>query len=64
MWMMRCLLCARCHDVRDLVYMQKHVMFMHDYTVDDLRSSTKREIAGGYIWTMPDGKDWLMAVRI
>jgi len=56
-----CLICDEQDD--DLVRIQEHVMDLHDYTVDDLRTCTKREIEGGYIWTMPDGVDWLQAER-
>jgi hypothetical protein len=60
---MKCLICNCGDDGRGLVYIQEHVMYMHDYTVDDLRSCTKREIENGYIYTMADGIDWLQAER-
>ena len=46
-----------------LVPIQEHVMSAHGYTQADLQKQTKRETEEGYIYTMPDGKDWLTAVR-
>ena len=62
-WTMKCLLC---NDVTstNLVEIQEHAMNEHGYTQDDHRRTTKREIEnGGYIFTFPDGADWMEAVK-
>jgi hypothetical protein len=60
-----CLLCegTKPHTSKYLVPMQEHVMTTHGYTQTDLQKQTKRETDAGYIYTMPDGKDWLDAAR-
>jgi hypothetical protein len=69
MWTMKCLLCppdeARA-AWRDLVAIQEHVMRDHGYTRMDLRWNTRRPASPNkdhYIWTMPDGSDWLEAKK-
>jgi hypothetical protein len=57
---LRCMICG--HRGSDLVAMQEHVV-EHGYRLEDHRNVTRREIEGGYVWTMPDGVDWLEAVR-
>lgn len=48
-----------------LVAIQEHAMHVHGYRQSDLMLTTKRlTLTGiGYIWTMPDGVDWLKAIR-
>lgn len=60
-----CLLCEgnKPHSSQYLVPMQEHVMKEHGYTQADLQKQTKRETEQGYIYTFPDGKDWLDAVK-
>ena len=62
LWLERCLLCGRL--ATDLVVIQEHVMDDHGYSQGDLRRATKREIERGFVWTMPDGRDWMEALRI
>jgi hypothetical protein len=60
-WDLKCLQC----DYRDpgLVRMQEHAMQVHGYTQEDHRKARRRELGfDRYIWTMPDGKDWMEAV--
>jgi hypothetical protein len=68
MWMMKCLLCPPQSKVTwtDLVAIQEHVMRDHGYTRMDLRTNTRRPASPNkdhYIWTMPDGSDWLEAKK-
>jgi hypothetical protein len=35
----------------------------HGYTRDDLTKQSKRETDEGYVYTFPDGKEWLNAVK-
>ena len=60
-----CLLCEgpKPHVSPYLVPMQDHVMSAHGYTLADLQKQTKRETDAGYIYTFPDGKDWLDAKK-
>jgi hypothetical protein len=61
-WNMKCLICNEYTD-NNLVRIQEHAMHEHGYTQEDHRRVTKREIDGGYIYTFPDGQDWLEATR-
>lgn len=56
-----CLLCTgnKPHTSPYLVNLQEHVMNAHGYTQADLQKQTKRETDVGYVYTFPDGKDWL-----
>ena len=63
---LECLLnhCGFCHN--NLVKMQEHLMSQHGFTQNDVRNQSKREIEGGYIYSLPTfGKtvDWMKAVR-
>lgn len=61
-WALKCLICggfSRC----SLVPMQEHAMHTHCRTRDDLRAAQRREVPGGYVWTFPDGVDWLGAQK-
>jgi hypothetical protein len=60
-WRKRCLICGKRFE--DLVEIQEHVVFEHDYRFGDLRNVTRREIENGFIYTMPDGRDWMEATR-
>jgi hypothetical protein len=44
--------------------MQEHLMRVHGYTQADIRANTRRQVERGYIFTLPDGKDWLSATRV
>ena len=57
-----CLICGEPGEC--LVKIQEHVMDEHGYTQEHLRQNTKRAIVGGFIYTMPDGVDWLRSDRI
>lgn len=52
-----CLICGTRGN--DLVRMQEHVMHEHGYKHDDHQKVTRRREGDSYIWTMPDGTDWL-----
>lgn len=56
---LKCLLCGRLDG--GLVRLQEHAMHDHGYSQDDHRRSTRRYEGHRYIWTMPDGTDWLEA---
>lgn len=43
--------------------MQEHVIHTHCRTFDDVRGARRREVPGGYVWTFPDGVDWLGAQK-
>lgn len=60
-WALKCLICgfSRC----SLVPMQEHAMHTHCRTRDDLRGARRRDVPGGYVWTFPDGVDWLGAQK-
>jgi len=64
-WRLTCLICGRQDD--DLVALQEHGMARHDITRDDLRRAARRnrdtDTQETYTWTLPDGRDWLHAVR-
>jgi hypothetical protein len=61
-WKLKCLLCGR--EDTNLVKMQEHVMSGHHRTQDDLRNTTKRQTEEiSYIYTFPDGVDWMEATR-
>jgi len=60
-YQLTCMLCGL--EGRDLVRMQEHVMRYHGYSQRELQANTHRNIDGGYIYTMPDGRDWLRALR-
>ena len=47
-----------------MVGLQEHVMRVHKYTPKQLRHNTRRDHHHGYIYTMPDGVDWLLAERV
>lgn len=71
---MRCLLCEPGsemnppyprHASTDLIAMQRHVMDVHGYGVDDLQNQKLNTIGPGYYeYTMPDGWVWLSAKLI
>lgn len=69
MWVMRCLLCPTADQIgwgADLVRLQEHAMYDHGYSRVDLRTNTRRPGSWSkdhFIWTMPDGKDWLEAKK-
>ena len=67
-WMMRCLLCPRgkAKTTDDLVGLQDHAMRDHGAKRGDLRNATRRKggPADHYVWTMPDGRDWMEAVKL
>ena len=60
-----CLLCQgeKPMSSKYLVPIQEHVMQEHGYTQADLQTQTKEQTDDGYVYTMPDGKPWLNAVR-
>lgn len=62
-WSLNCLLCDGWKS-SDLVETQEHVMHAHGYSQRDLQLNTRRQTEGGYIYTMPDGCDWLKATRM
>jgi hypothetical protein len=57
-----CLICGEYHG-NDLVAIQEHAMREHDYRQRDHQRVTRREVDGGWVYTMPDGVDWLLAKR-
>lgn len=59
---MKCLICS--YTDANLIRIQEHVMDTHHYSQPNLQRQTRRELdPGHYIFTMPDGIDWLEAVR-
>jgi len=59
-WLLTCLICGKTGG--NLVAMQEHAMHDHGYEEQDHRHATRRgERAIGYVWTMPDGADWMRA---
>ena len=65
---MTCLLCLDAgrasDDWKSLVSVQEHAASVHGYPTTLQRAVKSREVEPGhYIYTMPDGKDWLDAVR-
>lgn len=53
-----CLICG-CKG-QSLVAIQEHAMEEHGYTQEDHRNVTRRsEPDGSFVWTFPDGLDWL-----
>lgn len=38
-------------------------MQSHGYTLEDHRGARRREVPGGYVWSFPDGVDWLGAQK-
>lgn len=60
-WIERCMICGEVFH--NLVAAQEHVMDVHGYTQDDIRKNTKRSDGEGFIFTMPDGRDWMHATR-
>ncbi len=62
LWIMKCLICGA--EDKSLVGIQEHAMNAHGYTQADHRAVTKREIEPGhYIYTFPNGTDWLDSQR-
>ncbi len=61
-YQLKCLLCGATDS--NLVHIQEHAMNEHGYTQDDHRKVTKRATDEGYIYTFPDGKDWLEATVV
>jgi hypothetical protein len=56
------LLCLICGErSNDLVEIQEHVMSRHGYTQNDLRRQKRHELKDGWIWSMPDRRNWLWA---
>lgn len=53
-----CLICGRRGD--NLVAMQEHAC-EHGYELEDHRRVTRRKTENAWIFTMPDGVDWLEA---
>jgi hypothetical protein len=67
-WYMKCLLCNLA-DVpklyRNLVEIQEHAMQDHGYTQADHRQSQRREVGTNhFIWSFPDGREWMEAEKI
>lgn len=63
-WNLECLLCG--HKGADLVKMQEHGMNDHGITREELGRVTrepKELTAAKYVWTLPDGRQWLKAVK-
>lgn len=63
---LECLLCGvRPEDLpgwrSDLVKLQEHLMDDHGVSREDLRAQTREETEEGYVWRLPDGRDWLKA---
>jgi len=58
-WKLTCLLCGVTST--SLVEIQEHVMHVHHYPQTQLKLNTKRSGHDCYVWTMPDGVDWLQA---
>jgi hypothetical protein len=72
-WEMKCLLCQAAPAEQrsstlvwsNLVAIQEHAMYDHGYKQDDIRNGSKRQLEdGGYIFTFPDGKDWMEGHRV
>jgi len=59
---LKCLICG--HTENNLVALQEHAMDFHGYTQADHRRVSRRIVEHGYIWTMPDGVDWMEARHI
>jgi hypothetical protein len=53
-----CLICG--HKERSLVAIQEHAMREHGYAQRDLQKNSRRAVEG-YVYSMPDGVDWLLA---
>jgi hypothetical protein len=72
-WNLTCLLCdSKITELSDrfvtrytdLITIQEHAMNDHGYTQQDHRNAKSREITPNhYIYTFPDGKDWMDAER-
>jgi hypothetical protein len=69
-WLLKCLLCeARDQDLEGaanpLVRLQEHLMDSHQVSLEELRGSASRpnEEGSEWIYTLPDGRDWLEAIR-
>ena len=72
-WKLKCLICAELGELNllpkeradvhiCLVSIQNHVMKVHGYGLNDLFAQTRSSLGNNhYIYTMPDGKDWLEA---
>jgi hypothetical protein len=63
-WQMRCMICNQ--PDTNLTRIQEHLMGAHGYSVEELRAQSKRQPSGDentYIYTLPDGTDWLYAER-
>jgi len=59
---LKCLICG--HEDNNLVAIQEHAMDEHGYAQDDHRRAARRQTEeGAWIYTMPDGIEWLMAKR-
>jgi len=62
-----CLLCANTggKSGRTLSDMEEHVVTKHGYSKEDCAKTTKREReeGDGYIYSMPDGTDWLLVLK-
>ena len=58
-YQLTCLICGHRED--GLVVMQDHAVAKHGYRTADHWHATKRIVEYGYVWTMPDGRDWLEA---
>ena len=60
---LKCLICHQ-HEDTNLVRIQEHAISSHGYTQADHYGTRQREIEPGrYIFTFPDGTDWLEAIR-
>ena len=63
---LECLLCDDWID-DDLVATQEHAMRAHGLTQEDLRRASRlpadKPDARLLVWTLPDGRDWLLALR-
>ena len=72
-WCLKCLMCEKLADLglldpeqadvhTCLVAIQNHVMKVHGYGLEDLFKQTRSNLGNNhYIYTMPDGVDWLEA---
>ena len=58
-----CLLCGK--TGKNLFDMEAHAVTEHGYTQADAAQKIKREReeGDGYIYSMPDGKDWLQVIK-
>ena len=67
-WTMRCMLCPprKRTTTDDLVGLQNHAMQAHGAHRADLRNATRRRggPADHYVWSLPDGRDWMEAVKL